>query len=224
MQSEETPHVIQAEVRFDERDFVTAHREVAPLRRAMVISSSVTLLIILASGACLLKALSELPLVGFAPLFMIVVGSLWLWKVRTRGSREFRSMSEWQTRVRYRFSSTGLRIETEKESSEQSWDRFASWSEGESAFYVEQVGQRFQIIPKRAFDDQDAADAVRSLLRENVRSRPELRGPRVQRNRLLISIGLWLVLVTMFVVIYQLVTSGTTPPDLPEDEAHQPAD
>ncbi len=221
---EAQPDVIEAEVRIDERDFVTAHREVAFLRRAMVTSSAVALLLILAGGACLYGAFSELPVAGFAPLFVIGAGGLLLWRARTRGSREFRSMKEWQTRIRYRFSRTGIRFENEKEGSDRAWDLLAGWSEGKSAFYVEQAGQCFQIIPKRAFGDRNAVDAVRSLLRENVRSRPELRGPRLQRSRLLLSIGLWLVLVTVFFVIYKLITSGEQPRDLPTDEAHQGAE
>jgi len=221
MQSEEAPREIEAQVRFDERDFVTTHREIAFFRRTMIASSVVGVAVVLGGGGCLLASLSQLRIAGFGALVMIGAGIFLVWKARTRGSREWRSVRDWQARVRYRFSSTGLRSENEKEGSDQSWDLFAGWSEGESAFYLEQAGQRFIIVPKRAFDGEEAIEAVRSLLRENVRPRP---GFRLPLPIPMLTLGLWVVLIVMFVVIYQLVVSGEPPPDVPMDQVHQGAE
>lgn len=205
---EAQPDVIEAEVRLEERDLVSAHREVADLRRVIRLLSLVqVLLMIVASGCCLLSSARESPMVALSGLALIAGGAFSLWRVRTRGSREWRSMEEWQRHLQFQLSSDGVRLGNEKERLDQAWDRFAGWSESDSAFYLEQAGSRFLILPKRAFDGDAAVEAVRSLLREHVRSRPDLRkrGPLLVLVLAVLTGVVGLVFVGGFIAYYQLV-------------------
>lgn len=170
--------MIEVEVRLEERDLVTAHREVAALRRAMAVMSTIGLALIVGGGTYFVMFRHNPLVAAFQALVLSGLGGFLLWRARTRGSQQWKALPAWRTQVRYVLSRKGLRIDTDKEVVELTWDRVAGWSETESAFYVEQAGQVFQIVPKRAFSGAEAVDAARSLLRDHVRERPELRGRR----------------------------------------------
>lgn len=122
---------------------------------------------------------------------------------RSVGKRTWVAMPEWQRQVRYEFTDNSLRVRTERSSNELDWGLHEGWLESPTAFYVAQLGQRYIIMPKRAFENESEIAQVRELLRSKVHvpSTLKTRGNTVRR-----TVVLWAVLLILCFALYQVTS------------------
>jgi hypothetical protein len=134
----------------------------------------------------------------------LVLTALFIGVVRTRLSRAKRAyaaMQEWQRQVRFEFTDSSLRVRTERSSNDLAWGLYGEWLESPGAFYVKQPGGQFVIIPKRAFENEAEIVQAHELLRTHVQVAGPAKGLRSTRRVLL----LWLILIALCVMAYQLL-------------------
>jgi len=122
---------------------------------------------------------------------------------RRIAKRSWAAMAEWQRQVRFELTDTGFRVRTERSSNEFDWELHEAWLESPTAFYVAQPGQRYIIVPKRAFENESEVAQVRELLRAKVHVPP---AAMKRANAIRRAPVLWVVLILLCVVLYQVVT------------------
>jgi hypothetical protein len=195
-ESEDPP--ILGEVAITEADFVRGVRESNAIFRMVWIA-------LLAFGVFLANALwmggaelfgQVLPsLIGFA-----VFNAVLLVTPRLAARKLHRALTNsGDSNIFYRFDADGVTLRTPGSTSSVAWRAFARWREGKSAFLLYPSPAVFWIVPKRAFASGDV-ERVRALL-----------AARVPPQRRLITpfrvFAIWLALIVMFIVLYQLLTA-----------------
>jgi YcxB-like protein len=134
----------------------------------------------------------------------VVLGvSFWvglLLYARKSGARKtLEGKTERDRSITFELDPAGYSISTPTSSSRSDWSNLHRYHEGKSAFLLYLNPTVHQILPKRAFSDDDVAK-VRALLAAHVTQRP------AGRSRRTAMILLWAVLVIVFLAIWQFVS------------------
>lgn len=195
--------------RIEESDMVDAYRVVpvaGSIRGIVILAVVAAVSLVSLIARVVLGGLSELsPMhLMFTMVFAILCGML----VRGRmfgGKRAWEAMQEWQRQVRYEFSDTVLRVRTERSSNELDWGLHTAWLESPTGFYVQQQGSQYIVIPKRAFEGDAEVAQVRELLRAKVHAAPLAKKKKGAARK---TVLLWLLLVAMCVVLYNVFTTN----------------
>ncbi|MBX3270638.1 MAG: YcxB family protein [Sandaracinaceae bacterium] len=200
--------IVAGVTRLEASDFVAAHRDVPALRAARRKAAILPGLFVAGALLFLVTGLAQ----GSVSLLITAafVGTLAAVSGRRTAQQPvlaWRAIEEWQRQLRVEITERRLRLRTERTQSEADWGLFAGWLEGPEAFYLEQAGAQFQIVPKRAFENEAELALVRETLARHVRDRPELRGSRgaARSWRPLRVLLLWVVLVLAFAVVYDVM-------------------
>jgi hypothetical protein len=107
-----------------------------------------------------LAALGSIVLLGF-PVFYFSM--LWL-----QTKRGFGKLQDFQTKVRYSFSSEGYRVSDPKSSSDVSWDSILRVEESKHSLHIFFHGSGFHTIPKRCFKHPEDLECLRTLLKQTL--------------------------------------------------------
>ncbi|HEY8430055.1 MAG TPA: YcxB family protein [Sandaracinaceae bacterium] len=196
--------VAVAVTRVEEEDFVRAFQEVPALRaerrRTLVVLVgmvvAVALLMVVSPGG----PNPAFPLLAL--LVAVLAGWIW-WRVSTLPRRAWRALAEWQRQARYEVRARRFRTRTEKDAYDVDYQEFFGWHESPHAFYLERAPSQFVVLPKRAFEADDAVEAARRLFAAKIVGRPKP-AARAHGGR---TLALWVLLVLAVVAIYQLVQS-----------------
>jgi hypothetical protein len=216
-ESEEGALLVAGVTRIEEADYVHALRD-HPLQRRLIrfFGAAVVLAFLAAAWAVVTSAN------GVAILMPCMIGGIFAffgWKLWNAGRDQYRAMAEWQRQLRFELFEHHLRIHTERTSVDYEWSVFDPFIELAAAFVVAVPAQAaagrpiLLIIPKSAFAKSEV-DRVREVLSARIRATPHAPAKGVARF-VWKAVILWVLLIGMFVAIYQLVASGPAPePDV----------
>ena len=122
-----------------------------------------------------------------------------------RSARQgFAGKSREQLTTTYELGPDGFAVSTPESTSRSAWTAFVHHGEVPAAFRLYHTRAAYQILPKRAFRQEDVP-RVRSLLDAHLSPVPTR--TRILRNALI----LWIIMVAMFMGVYFLVGAPSHP-------------
>lgn len=198
---EANEQVVTGSLELEERDLRAAVVDLSGLFRArlaiaLIIAASYGSLMVMGGGNGWGQ---NVQLIVFGVLF---VGFLWV-SPALSARRLLRAIAKGGDRhASYRFDAEGVTIRTAGTTSSIAYRSLVESREGKTALLLYVAPNVANIVPKRAFSDEDLP-RVRLWLAENVKAK------RVRSTNRLILV--WIVALFMFMVIWQFLSS-TAPP------------
>jgi hypothetical protein len=187
---------VTGEVTVTESDVARGLAQLSLFRRRWLYLAAAALLVAFFLGLGHAKLSTLTPFLVFTALFQ---GYLFLGP-RLMAKRTVAAMPD--RTVRYRLDARELTITTTGSAVTRSWNRLTQFREDDTAFLIWVGPYAVQVIPKRAFS-QGGVVWLRDTLAREVKGEA-----KTSRKRLLRLVITWLVLVIVFLVIWQLLASA----------------
>lgn len=193
--------VASAITRLEEEDFVRAYQEVPGLRR-LLWQPVMALGVVTLGGGVAYAAL-------FEPSGMLgIVVCVWLailaWIAFTRRripQKQWRATPEHARQVRIEVRQHRFRTRTERNAVDIVYEDFYGSLETEHAFYLEQQGNYFVIIPKSAFASPEAIRAASEHFKRSIVRRKQ----KYALDNPLKTLILWALLIALMSGLYALL-------------------
>jgi len=133
-------------------------------------------------------------LLGMVPMLVI----LHFLTLRNIVRRQLRAMGDDARHIEYAFDDEVFRIQNSASNLEHRYDALQGLIVSRQCFLLYTAPQLMQVVPRRAFTDADSTELERRLrakVKPMSKHRPALR-----------VVGLWLALIALFFVIFQLLS------------------
>lgn len=186
------------------------------IRSALAMPPRSRSLALLIAAAATVATVAVPPHVPIGALFFLVLPLVGL--QRSRAARVILAgLGDRELDVRFEFTPDEVVVSRPAGESRSEWSLYRHFTEVPSAFLLYTNALVFHIVPKRAFDAGDLP-RLRALLAARLTPPPPR---RVGWKRI---VGLWSLLVILFVVIWQLVgkDAGRAPPQHPSPATEEP--